>query len=124
MTALDPPPCSTIRHRAIEYVTGSVDPFFVSWEQASKRGLLTVRQFPKSSSAFDPTALIKADMKSMVDAMAVGRQNGWWSANDILRKLDENAIPPAAGDVYLVNGNFITAEEAAKPKPTPQPAPA
>lgn len=118
---LDRATFSNIEHQSIDYVTGTVDPFFVSWEQAIRRDVLTTRQFPRYTSVFDRAALIKADMKSMVDAMAVGRQNGWWSANDILRKLDENPIPPAAGDVYLVNGNFITAAEAAKPRPEPQP---
>lgn len=38
---------------------------------------------------------------------AVGRQNGWYSANDIRELEDLNPIPDEqGGDVYLVNGNM------------------
>jgi hypothetical protein len=57
---------------------------------------------------FDREALIEADSQSRANALAVGRQNGWWSANDVRRKLNENPIPPAeGGDDYHMNGNFI-----------------
>lgn len=50
-----------------------------------------------------------------MDGYAVGRQNGWYSANDI-RDLEElNPIPEEkGGDLYLVNGNMMTATAALK----------
>jgi HK97 family phage portal protein len=102
---------SNIEHQSIDYVTGTLDPFLIQWEQAIQRDLLTTRQFPRYTATFDRAALIKSDLKSMFDAFAVARQNGWMSANDILRKLDENLIPGEAGNAYLVNGNMKSAGE-------------
>jgi hypothetical protein len=44
---------------------------------------------------------------------AVGRQNGWYSANDIRELEDMNPIPEdQGGDIYLVNGNMVSANNA------------
>ena len=102
---------SNIEHQSIDYVTGTLDPFLVSWEQALRRDVLTNRQYPRYEVKFDRAALIKSDLKSQFDAFAVARQNGWMSSNDILRKLDENLIPGKAGNAYLVNGNMKSAGE-------------
>ena len=105
---------SNIEQQSIDYVTGTLDPFLVAWEQAIRRDLLTTRQFPGYVAVFDRAALIRADVKSQFDAFAVARQNGWMSANDILRELGRNAIPGEDGSAYLVNGNMIPAAQAAK----------
>lgn len=103
---------ANIEQQSIDYVTGTLDPFLVSWEQAIRRDLLSTRQYPGYAVQFDRQALIKADIKSLLDALAVGRQNGWYSANDILKKLGENPIDGEAGSAYLVNGNMISAASA------------
>jgi hypothetical protein len=78
------------------------------WEQALRRDVLTTRQYPKYQVVFDREALIEADAKSRSEALAIGRQNGWWSANDVRRKLNENPIPVAeGGNQYHMNGNMI-----------------
>ena len=44
---------------------------------------------------------------------AVGRLYGWYSANDIRELEDMNPIPDEqGGDVYLVNGNMVSANNA------------
>lgn len=104
---------SNIENQSIDYVTGTLDPFLVSWEQAIRRDLLSTRQYPRYEVVFDRGALIKADVKSLYDAFAVGRQNGWMSANDILRELGRNPISPdEGGDAYMVNGNMIPVARA------------
>jgi HK97 family phage portal protein len=103
---------SNIEQQSIDYVTGTLDPFLVAWEQAIRRDMLTTRQFPGYVVQFDRQALIKADIKSLLDALAVGRQNGWYNANDILKKLGENPIDGEAGSAYLVNGNMIPVTQA------------
>lgn len=106
---------SNIEQQSIDYVTGTLDPFLVAWEQAIRRDMLSTRQFPGYVVQFDRQALIKADIKSLLDALAVGRQNGWYSANDILKKLGENPIDGEAGAAYLVNGNMIPVAQAGRP---------
>ena len=56
--------------------------------------------------------LLRGDTKSRYDAYAVGRQNGWLSANDIRELENQNPIP--GGDGYLVNGNMVPADQAGK----------
>lgn len=113
---------SNIEQQSIDYVTGTLDPFFVAWEQAVRRDLLTFRQFPNYTVVFDRAALIKADIKSLFDAFAVARQNGWMNANDILKELGRNPIEGGAGTAYLVNGNMIPVDDAGEPAEPAEPA--
>lgn len=44
---------------------------------------------------------------------AIGRQNGWYSANDIRELEDMNKIPKGlGGDRYLCNGNMVDINNA------------
>jgi len=48
-----------------------------------------------------------------MNGYAVGRQNGWMSANDIRELEDMNRIPAEeGGDLYLVNGNMTKLADA------------
>lgn len=95
---------------AEEYVNSTLDPLFTCVEHAIRRDLLTTRQYGHFDVTFDRSALIRSDVKSLHDALAVGRQNGFYSANDIRRKLGENPI--ANGDAYLVNGALVPMAQA------------
>ena len=97
------------------YVSDALDPYFTCWEEAIRRDLLTVRQYNQFSVTFDRASLIRSDTKALHEALATGRQNGWYSANDIRRKLGENPIPAdAGGDEYLVNTALAPIIEAGK----------
>ena len=54
------------------------------------------------------------DIRGM-NGYAVGRQNGWMSANDI-RKLEnmDKISEEQGGDLYLVNGNMIRMTDATR----------
>ena len=57
---------------------------------------------------FNVDGLLRGDYKSRVDGYAVGRQNGWLSANDIRSLEKMNTIPAEeGGDLLLVNGNLM-----------------
>jgi HK97 family phage portal protein len=95
------------------YVTGTVDPYFVCWEHAIRRDLLTTRQFGQYDVTFDRSTLIRNDIKSLHEALARGRDAGYYSANDVRRKLGENPIPAdQGGDLYLANANLKPLTEA------------
>jgi hypothetical protein len=48
-----------------------------------------------------------------MNGYAIGRQNGWLSANDIRELEDLNRIPAdEGGDQYLVNGNMLPLNQA------------
>jgi hypothetical protein len=92
------------------------------WEQAIRRDVLTTRQYPRYQVVFDREALIEADAQSRMAALATGRQNGIFSANDVRRKLNENPIPEAeGGNLYHMNGTMIPLTGAPEPEPEPEP---
>lgn len=105
---------SNIEAQDRDYVNSALNPYLVLWEQAVRRDVLTTRQYPKYQAIFDRESLIEADSQSRANALAVGRQNGWWSANDVRRKLNENPIAVAeGGNQYHMNGNMIPLTGAA-----------
>ena len=113
---------SNIEAQDRDYVNSSLNPYLVMWEQALRRDVLTTRQYPQYQVIFDREALIEADSVSRANGLAIGRQNGWWSANDVRRKLHENPIPAdEGGDEYHMNGNMIPLTGAPEPEPAAQP---
>ena len=59
--------------------------------------------------------LLRGDYQSRMNGYAIGRQNGWLSANDIRELEDMNRIPTEqGGDTYLVNGNMLPLDKAGK----------
>lgn len=95
---------SNIEHQAIEFVTDCIRPWCVQWEQELKRKLA----LPESGIAieFNLEGLLRGDIKSRYEAYAIGRQNGWLSANDVRAR--ENMNPIDGGDQYLVPVNMTT----------------
>lgn len=99
---------SNVEQQSIDFAVHTIRPWLVRWEQAiNSRMLFNSDRF---FSEFIMDGLLRGDIKSRYDAYAVGRQNGWLSANDI-REM-ENMNPIEGGDVYLVNGNMIPADQA------------
>ena len=57
--------------------------------------------------------LLRGDYKSRMEGYAIGRQNGWLSANDIRSLEDMNPIEAdKGGDLYLINGNMTKLRDA------------
>ncbi|ODS53214.1 MAG: phage portal protein [Acidobacteria bacterium SCN 69-37] len=95
------------------YVNSTLDPFFVAWEHAIRRDLLTTRQYGQFDVSFDRSTLIRNDVKSLHEALARGRDAGIYSVNDARKALGLNPISAAdGGDRYLVNGNMVPVTEA------------
>jgi HK97 family phage portal protein len=114
---------SNIEAQDRDYVNSGLDPYLVLWEQALRRDVLTTRQYPRYQVMFDREALIQADMQSRAMGFAQGRQNGWYSVNDIRTKLGENPVPEAqGGNDYHMNGNMTRLAEPVTSTPdTPAP---
>lgn len=108
---------SNIEQQSIEFVIHTLRPWLVRWEQAVHRVLFTAAERGKFFAEHLVDGLLRGDIKSRYDAYAVGRQNGWLSANDI-RGL-ENMNPVDGGDTYLVPLNMIPADQVSM-RPTPK----
>jgi len=102
---LDRATFSNIEHQSIEFVVHTIRPWLVRWEQAILWKLFTPAERKRYFAEFKVDGLLRGDIKSRYEAYAIGRQNGWLSANDIRELENMNPIPD--GDIYLVNGNMI-----------------
>lgn len=101
---------SNIEHQSIEFVVHTIRPWLVRWEQAIRMKLLTPAERREFFAEFLVDGLLRGDIESRYNAYAVGRQNGWLSANDIREMENMNPVP--GGDVYMVNGNMVPIDQA------------
>ena len=105
---------SNIEQQSLEFVKYTLNPWVCRWEQALTRSLLSLKEKQEYSIKFNVDGLLRGDNQSRMNGYAVGRQNGWMSANDIreLENLDRISAEQG-GDLYLVNGNMIRMTDAA-----------
>ncbi|WP_158738633.1 phage portal protein [Alteribacillus sp. YIM 98480] len=101
---------SNIEHQSIEFVTHTMGPWLKRWEQTINTKLFGRDGRKHYFAEFLVDALLRGDIKTRYEAYAVGRQNGWLSANDILEMENKNPIGEQ-GDVYLVPLNMVPAEQ-------------
>lgn len=104
---------SNIEQQSLEFVKYTLDPWIVRWEQSLERALLTKKEKESYFIKFNLDGLLRGDYESRMNGYAVGRQNGWMSANDIreLENLDRISAEEG-GDLYLVNGNMLPLDKA------------
>ncbi|MBR2063818.1 MAG: phage portal protein, partial [Bacteroidales bacterium] len=91
----------------------TLDPWVVRWEQSIQRALLTQEEKQKYFVKFNLEGLLRGDYQSRMNGYAIGRQNGWMSANDIRELENLDRIPAEdGGDLYLINGNMLPLKDA------------
>jgi HK97 family phage portal protein len=83
---------SNIEHQSIEFAVHTIRPWLVRWEQAINKCLLTPSERKKYFVKFTIDGLLRGDFKTRMEGYAIGRQNGWYSANDIRELEDMNPI--------------------------------
>jgi HK97 family phage portal protein len=117
---LDRSTFSNIENMSREFVTYTLDPWLIRWEQAIARSLFLEHEKPRYFVKFNVEGLLRGDYQSRMDGYAVARQNGWMSANDIRELENLDRIPAEeGGDLYLINGNMLPLKRAgAFAKPT------
>lgn len=99
---------SNIEQQSLEFVKYTLEPWLVRWEQGIARSLLNPQEKKRYFAKFNVDGLLRGDYQSRMNGYAVGRQNGWLSANDIHRLENLDLIPAEeGGDLYLINGNMI-----------------
>lgn len=109
---------SNIEHMSLEFVMYTILPWVSRWEQAINRRLFTRQEREQGYYCkFNVSGLLRGDYKSRQEGLAVMRQNGIINADE-WRGLEEmNPQEGGMGKVYLVNGNMIPIETAAKQQP-------
>lgn len=101
---------SNIEHQSIDFVVHTVRPWLVRWEQAIALRLMLPSERSRYYAEFLVDGLLRGDTVSRYNAYAVGRQNGWLSANDI--RTMENLNPIAGGDQYWTPLNVQSSASA------------
>jgi len=104
---------SNIEQQSLEFVKYTLDPWVIRWEQSIMRSLLNEDEKGSLFAKFNVEGLLRGDYQSRMNGYAIGRQNGWMSANDI-RELEDLDLIPAeeGGDLYLINGNMLPMRDA------------
>jgi len=104
---------SNIEQQSLEFVKYTLGPWVSRWEQAMSQSLLTPEERTRYEIHFNVDGLLQGDYESRMNGYAVGRQNGWLSANDIRELENMNRIPEEeGGDLYLINGNMTKLKDA------------
>lgn len=104
---------SNIEQQSLEFVKYTLDPWVTRWEQSMQRALFTPEEKKSYFFKFNLEGLLRGDYQSRMNGYAIGRQNGWMSANDIRALENLDRIPAEqGGDLYLVNGNMMPLSEA------------
>ena len=104
---------SNIEQQSLEFVKYTLDPWVVRWEQAMTRVLLLDSEKPRYFIKFNLEGLLRGDYQSRMNGYAIGRQNGWMSANDIRELENLDRIPAEeGGDLYLINGAMTKLADA------------
>lgn len=115
---LDKATFSNIEHQGIEYVIYSMLPVITRHEAAMNMKLFTKAEREAGYYVkFNIDALLRGDSKARAEALAIKRQNGIINADQWRELDDDNPIGGLAGEAYLVNGNMISTDTAAKQPP-------
>ena len=111
---------SNIEQQSLEFVKYTLDPWVIRWEQSIQRSLLNSEEKRKYFAKFNVEGLLRGDYQSRMNGYAIGRQNGWMSANDIRELENLDRIPAEdGGDLYLINGNMLPLKNAGAFADTP-----
>lgn len=92
----------------IDYVTKTLRSWLVRLEQAFNMTLLDPSERETYYWEHNAEGLLRGDIASRYAAYAIGKINGWLSADDIREKENFNPLPDGQGQVYMVNGAMET----------------
>jgi len=116
---------SNIEEQNIEFVTDTIAPRAVEWQQELVRDLLSETAQRTHKIEFMLQGLLRGDVGRRGNWYALGRQWGWFSINDILQFENQKTIGPE-GDIHMAPLNMVDVatlidQPAANPDPNAQP---
>jgi len=101
-----------IEEMTIGFVTFTLRPYLVQWEQEIKKKLFV--DDPVHFAEFLIEGLLRGKLSERYAAYAIARQWGWFSADDVREIENMNPLPDKGGEMYLVPMNMIDAKNAGK----------
>ena len=104
---------SNTEQQSLEFVKYTLDPWVIRWEQALQKALFLPGEKGKFFIKFNVDGLLRGDYESRMKGYATGRQNGWFSTNDIREMENMNPISDEeGGNLYLINGAMCKLSDA------------
>lgn len=104
---------NNIEQQSLEYLTDTILPYLISWQQSLTLALLSDNEQKKFFIEFLTNALMQADTATRSQFYKDMRQIGVMSANDILDLENMTPIGPQ-GEVYMVAGNMQNSKKLIK----------
>lgn len=102
---------TNIEHQEIEYVTDTILPWAVRFEQEANRKLIATVLRERRYTKINVDGLLRGDAKSRNEAFKIAREGGWRSTNEIRELEDENPIDAPWADKYWMPMNYMYADE-------------
>jgi HK97 family phage portal protein len=121
---------NNIAHQDLEYYINTLRPVFKNWEHEIWRKLIPRAERKIQFAEHLQDSRYSADIQTRYAAYAVGRSNGWLSADDIRELENMNPLPDGQGKIYTIPLNVMPAnrideviDKQVAPDPKPEPAP-
>ena len=109
---------TNIEHQQIEYVTDTIRPWLVRWENHLNWKLLDVNERKTYFTEFLMDALLRGDTATRYQAYATARQNGIMNADEWRAKENMNPIKDKeVGGMYWMPLNMTDASQAGEVEP-------
>ena len=104
---------SNIEHQSLEFVTYTLRPWLVRFEESMQRSLLLPEQKKDYLIRFNVDGILRGDYESRMRGYATGIQNGIFSVNDVRRLEDMDLLSKEdGGDLHVLNGNVVKLADA------------
>lgn len=126
---LNKPSYNSLEMMNIEFLTDTLRPWLVRWEQALNRKIIRPKDRGSYFVEHNVEGVLRGDIASRYQAYSVARNWGWLSVNEIREKENMNGVGPE-GDLYMqplnmqALGTAPTAAPATDPSLVAVPAPA
>ena len=99
---------SNIEQQSLEFVTYTLSPWMVRWEQSLSKALLSEEEKVSYFFKFNVDGLLRGSYHERMQGYSVGIQNGFMCPNDVRELEDLDLIPDElGGNKYMVNGNMV-----------------
>lgn len=120
---LDQATFSNIQIQGVEFVTDTMLPWVVRWEQQITKDLFLPSERTKYFAAFNMDGIQRGDHASRAEFYGSGRQWGWLNVDEIRQRENMNPLPNGEGQTFLQPVNMVPAGTEPAPN-TPTAAPA
>ena len=117
---LTKPSYNSLELMSIEFLTDTLRPWLVRWEQQLNRKILRTSEKAVYFFEHNVEGVLRGDQASRYSAYAVARNWGWLSVNEIRER--ENLNPVDGGDVYMQPMNMQSLETAPTAAPASEPS--